>query len=185
MEISKKTIESWSFPEVAFTDTLPTVVNMAETTPQQQTIDVNEVMRLKHECECLYQQLQQSIQLLQSILQKIKNPLAIIDDELSELLVVLVKKIAKKIILQEITVNPAMLANIITQLQQGFTEQEGPLTIQVSEQDYQRLQPILSSAQLQPHPTLSMGDVVIKTSIAELRAILEERIEQLVEINYD
>lgn len=147
--------------------------------------DVNLQARL--EIEQLKQNYESKLQLLNNLVSKLKNPASIIDEELLELIQDIIKKISKRIILKEIATDPAIFSHMITDLKSLIDSKNGMITIFLSAQDYHRLDSDKhhASGLANIDNQLNEGDVVIKSNFAEVRALLDERIEQLIRIQHD
>jgi|SRR5579885_266275 flagellar biosynthesis/type III secretory pathway protein FliH len=141
----------------------------------------------KQEIEQLRQDYESRLSVLANLLNKLKNPASIIDEELIELIQDIVKKISKRIILKEIAVDPSLFSHMINELRGLIDSKNGMITVYLSEQDYQRLDSdkchMTGLANIDNQ--LNEGDIVIKSNFAEVRALLDDRIDQLIRIQHD
>lgn len=145
------------------TDNADNVVNLA---------GVNEVDSLRNEYES-------KIKILESMISKLTNPLSCIDNEILDILRSIIKKSVKHIINQELKDDPLILNNVINELIGLSQSQTGKITIAISANDYNRLNMNEQSMKdlIIIDNNLSDGDVVIKSSSSEIRAIVDERID--------
>jgi flagellar biosynthesis/type III secretory pathway protein FliH len=124
---------------------------------------------------------------LNNIIDKLKTPLSIIDAELLEVIQDIIKKMTKRIICKEITTDPNIFTQIINDLKSMLDTKDGMITIYLSEKDYHQFNTsnhhTLGLTNIDS--SLNQGDVIIKSNFAEIRALLDDRIEQLIRIQHD
>lgn len=157
----------------------------AETTTQD--ADSQEARALLDEAKKLKQEYESRIHIADTILSKLKTPISMLDEEVMEFLQDIVKKVAKRIICREIALDPSILRSIIDELASLIDSKNGLIAIYLSSEDYHCLNTHQSTADglVQINESLSQGDVIIKSQFAEVRALLNERIDQLVRIQHD
>lgn len=124
------------------------------------------------------------IEMVNNIINQLKAPVSLINEELIELLQDIIKKIVKKIIYKEISTDLTVLPNMINELKSLIDTKNGMTSVFLSEKDYQRLEADKNhpSQLIEIDHTLSSGDIMIKSNYAEVRALLDERIEQITRI---
>jgi flagellar biosynthesis/type III secretory pathway protein FliH len=104
------------------------------------------------------------------------------DNELIALIEDIIKKIVKKIIYKEISVDPGIMNEVINQLTLLIQPTSGIVTVFMSESDYKQLYEAdntISNAVCVDN-SLSRGDVILKSNFTELKAILNERLDQII-----
>ncbi|VVC77109.1 hypothetical protein AQUSIP_24360 [Aquicella siphonis] len=140
----------------------------------------DEVKNLKLEYES-------RINAVNQLLGKLKAPLSMVDEEVIELMQDVVKKITKRIICKEISTDPSVFIRMLDELKKMIDSKNGLITIYLSSDDYHRLNADQTGSQglASIDSSLQQGDVVIKSNFAEVRALLNDRIDQLVRIQHD
>ena len=137
------------------------------------------------ELENIKNEYKQKIELMTNIVTKLEEPLARLDDELIELMQEIIKKSVKKIILKEIKSDSKLISKMIKELTALIRNQNGLITVYLSEADYKRLKGEKNkktSFLFIVDPSLMEGDIIVKSNHAEVRAILNNRINQLLGI---
>lgn len=173
--------------------TFPSVDNFLHLEPEQQSPLESESAQIEQDknaelqenlvkVESLRTEYQQKIAVLNKLLAKLDKPMAILDKEMLELMQFAIKNAVKKIIYKEVKSDPKIINKIIQELSQLIETQGGILSIYLSQNDYQRLmeneaQP---NMQLKINPILHDGDVILKSNFTEIRAIINERIDQVL-----
>lgn len=149
--------------------------------------EMDEIQKEKEELQLLRQECEAKIEILNHLLNKLKNPMSIIDEELIELIQDIIRKIAKKIICKEIISDKSLMLNMINELKGLIDAKNGIINIYMSEEDFSRLDSGKNnlSGLTNVDPALGTGDIVIKSNFAEIRAVLNERIEQLIRIQHE
>lgn len=199
-------LNEWSFPEVdlgAGSDEIDlsayfTALNSNEEEKSDAAEDTQEQAKqenqeenikalAKQEIEQIRQNYEEKVQVINNLLNKLKNPASIIDEELVELIQDIVKKISKRIILKEIVTDPMLFSQMINELRTLIDSKSGMITVYLSAQDYHRLDTDKNHAAglANIDNNLNEGDIVIKSNFAEVRALLDERIDQLIRIQHD
>lgn len=145
----------------------------------------DEVISAKYaEVEKLKNEYEGKIQLLNAVLSRLENPLASLDTEVVEMLRLIIKKTVKKLIFKELKTDKNLMNKIIKELEELIQAQSGVITILLSETDFNRLnlKEKSSSKVFKINSNLNEGDVIINSNCGEIRAILNERINQLIGI---
>jgi len=139
------------------------------------------------ELDNLKREYEARINILDNLLNKLKNPTSILDEELIELIQDIVRKIARKIICREIEMDKTLLPQMINELKTLIDTKNGILSINLSQADYARLEAEQNqlSNLMSVDSNLQMGDIIVKSNFAEVRAGLNDRIEQLIRIQHD
>ncbi len=139
------------------------------------------------ELDNLKREYEARINILNNLLNKLKNPTSILDEELIELIQDIVRKIAKKIICREIETDKTLLPQMINELKALIDAKNGILSINLSQADYARLEAEQNqlSNLMSVDSNLQVGDIIVKSNFAEVRAVLNDRIEQLIRIQHD
>jgi flagellar biosynthesis/type III secretory pathway protein FliH len=140
-----------------------------------------------NELESLKQEYEAKIAILDNLLSKLKNPTSILDEELIELIQDIIKKITKNIICREIEKDNLLLPQMINELKALIDNKNGILNIYMSQLDLVRLDSEKNnlSGLASVDDRLGTGDIIIKSNFAEVRAVLNERIEQLMRIEHE
>lgn len=145
-----------------------------------------EITRQKEEIEKLKNEYEAKIVLINSLLAKLENPLAEIDKEIVEMLRLVIKKTVKKLIYKEIKTDKTLMNKVIAELEDLIQSKNGMVTIYLSEADYKRInqEKIPAVKNIKVDTSLNVGDVIVNSNTTEIRAILNERINQLIgEVN--
>lgn len=184
-EVEVPVVESeGNVPAVANEEKMPTEEELAAQAIQEEEakaleMQVNDFEKVKAEYE-------EKIAIMHAVMNKLKYPMSIIDDELIEIMLEIIRKSVSKIIHKEIQQDPSLMQKMITELMDLVKTKDGMVTIYTSAQDYQFLNNE-SNQQLSLmniDEALKPGDVIIKSNSSEVRAMLDERIENLLRIQY-
>lgn len=175
----------WSFPNVENALSPDDIMHSFqqkkedELTKEKQKIN-KELNKLKFEYE-------NKIETLNTLLNELQNPAASINDELIEIMQTIIKKSIKLLISKEINLDPNLTKSIITELKKLIKDKNGTIHVSVSEIDHQRLdsEKISADTLLTIDNSLKEGDVIIKSKSSEIRALLDERIEQMIKAQHD
>lgn len=164
-------------------------VNQTESEDEQliePEVDENEIIEYQV-LDKLKVDVESRIELLGQIVNQLKKPVSLINEELIELLQDIIKKIVKKIIFKEVTTDTAILPNMINELKSLIDTKNGMTSVFLSPQDYNHLEADkhFASGLIEIDHSLSVGDIIIKSNYAEVRALLDERIEQVIRIEND
>lgn len=180
-----KNLADWAFPLVE-----NTFLNEGESTSLETNKDdeiEKEKQKLIKEFNQLKFEYENKIETLNTLLNELKDPIDIINDEMMEILENIIKKSVKALIFKEIHTDPTLIKSIILELKKIIKDKNGMLHICVSEIDYQRL----DSETISPETSLSIdtslreGDVIIRSKSTEIRAVLDERLEQIIRMQHD
>jgi flagellar biosynthesis/type III secretory pathway protein FliH len=189
----------WSFPEVDVESSTPDAEFSQEIHANIHDLNmkVNQVAEMENngenptavanEAEQTKILFEKKIATVNKLISKLNDTVSIIDKELFEIIQDIIRKTVKKIILKEIKTDPQLLNNMIAELKTVISEQNGVINIYLSETDYQKINsaeqdPVLAVNVL---PTLAEGDIVIKCNTTEIRAILSDRIDNLLQAEND
>lgn len=158
------------------------------TNPAAKSIEVNEIDPnevIRNELNQLKTVYEENLNFLHDLLTKLKTPLSMIDEEVIVLVQDIIKKVVKKIIGKEIATDSSLLVTMINELKATIDNQNGLLHIFISEQDKQKLLTENSTlaADFSVANDLHPGDIIIKSNTSEIRALLSERIEQLMRLD--
>lgn len=160
-------------------------INIVSTSQKEIKEEINtEMENLKIEVEQLKSEYETKITLLNHIFQQLTHPLSVIDNEMIDLIIVIIKNITKKIIYKEIDADPNLIKKMIEELGKEIQSQNGLINVCLSQADYEKLANNDSQLTLAVKPDLNIGDIIIKSNFTEIRAVLTERIDQLMR-SYD
>ncbi len=198
-----KDLMAWSFPSVeSVIDNNEQLVRIKENTDDDEDDDddnekikkeindekLSEIILQKEELNQLKIDYRNKIALTENILKQLESSISLVDDELIEIIQDIIKKSIKKLIFKEIAADPQLINKIITELKKLIQAQDGLINVYLSEKDYQKIEATDNSnpsLMFNVDPSLAEGDIVIKTNSTEIRAVLDERIEQLMRNPYD
>ncbi len=197
-----KKVTSWSFPEIneldeddiplkeqAENDNIITEIQndllareIEEENLKKQREE--EYKKMRQEIDEMKNDYQNRISLVNNVLLKLQEPLGNVNDEMLNIIKEIIKKAVKNIIHQEINFRPNLLVEIIQELKDIIKNKNGKETILISEVDYNRLkQDHLSMKNYKISSDLHEGDIIIQSKYGEIRALLDERINCLMENN--
>lgn len=142
---------------------------------------------LRDEIEVLKTNFQSQVEVMVKLVNKLRNPVSIIDEEIVELLQDIIKKLTKRIICKEISAAPETLTQMINELRSLIEAKNGLIAIHLSNNDHSRLDALKNqfSGIACIDNNLNDGDIIIKSNFGEVRALLNERIEQLIRVEHD
>lgn len=190
----------WKFPELnapttdlqsLFTSGLDAIENLdlktaANVADQVGDPQQNGLQQEETEISQLKQAYSERIQLSNQVLQHLANQVKIIDEDIMQLINDVIHKITVKIIHQELKQDPQVLMNMIRSTLDEIPEQKAPITIFISPVDKEKITEMTEDNLIwQTDANLASGDFIIKSQIAELRAILPQRIERLLGISHE
>lgn len=135
------------------------------------------------ETEELKSILKNQIDIFKNAIDKLKAPIANLEPEMTDLMVQIMKKTVKKLVLNEIQIKPEIIASIINSLNEYIVEKDATYSVMLSESDYNKVSQLdeIKSMTIKTDPALNAGDIVIKSNHAEIRSILDERIDKFFE----
>lgn len=173
----EKQVIEWLFPDL---NQKITPAASLENAPPQETEQERKFNQLMNDY-------QNRIELLNHIFEKMQQTLALFDDEIISLINTLVKNAVKKIIYQELQNDNDLLKKMINELMSLVEAKQGELvTVSLSPLDFEKLRTEEASNQnIKVDPTLSVGDIIVKSHFTEIRALLNERIQNLMENSHD
>ena len=140
--------------------------------------DPNEFLKVSYEKKLLT---------VNRLITKLNDTVSIMDNELYEIIQDIIQKTVKKIISREIASDPKLIRKMIAELKAVVADQNGLVNVFISEADYKRINEENKEAALavSVQEDLAEGDIVIKCNSTEIRALLEERIEHLLQAEDD
>lgn len=181
-EVKMSTLDMWSFPDL----------NNAILEQQQNKIFLMEQSnrQMAEQLENLQSEYKKKIETVNQLITKLQNPLLVFDKEITELLEHIIKTAVKKIVIREIKTDHHVIHKMIEGLLTLSHEQKNIVTVYLAETDYEQLQKVQNESLSPENMTLSIksdaalkeGDVVIKSDFSEIRALLVDRINQLMEL---
>ena len=128
------------------------------------------------------------IRLLNEIILKSQKAFDQLDEEVLMITQDIIKKITKHIIQKQISIEPHLVRVMIDDLSTHIQQTKGGLlNVFLSPTDFQRVdsEGEHPGLMVQVDTTLNSGDIIIRSKTAEVRAILEERIELLMQVPHD
>lgn len=142
----------------------------------------------ENKIESIKKEYNQKIESVNRLLDELESPLSVFDNEIIDLIQFMIKKITKRIIYKEISADPEIIMNMINDLKQLLKSSADTIAeVYLSEEDFRKLDHQNNNPQLviAKDDTLDEGDVIIKSNLNEIRAILTERIEQILGNKHD
>jgi len=176
-DFRREETSDWSFPRVDQLINADYAVDLALEKLK------NESIAIAAEAENLKNDYQKKLILLNTMIAKLENPLAILDTETLDWVQYIIKNAVKKIIYKELDVDPKWINKIIHELSGLIQSQNGPVTVYVSEIDYKKINTDNASPTinlLKIDDSLIEGDVIVKSQFTEIRAVITERIDQIL-----
>lgn len=178
-DVHSSNVVEWIFPD--FKDTAFTDCNEDE----KSEIEIK-LRKMQDEVDELKLEYQSKLQVVNSIIEKCKQPLLEIDADLIDLVNFLINKTVRKIIHKEIQSDPKIIKKIIKELCDLMQNKNGVMTVFVSEKDFNKMHgedlELIPSIFIKSSDKLNEGDVIVKSNFCEIRAILNERINKLIGI---
>jgi len=182
-------LSEWSFPSVE-------VLAAEENSPEEISSEENQILedqknaaetainQINLEVESIKSEFFRKIAIVNQILKQLEDPISILDKELTDIMQDIIKNAIKKIVLKEIQTDPKLMEKIIDEFSMMVQSQSGMINVFLSETDYNKISADYDQTNkvLKINPSLSEGDVVIKSNLNEIRAILDERINQVLGI---
>ena len=201
--IKSENMMMWSFPDL---DDMDAITVDDETLLAEHNHESSEQVESKHdepcnpmvcehailaeqakaEIEAVKAEYQKKFTLINNLLTKLESPLSVLDNELIELLHYIIKKSVKNIIYKEIKTDAKLVNRIIKEMIELVEAQNGVVNVFLSEADYKRLNnsEATPSVLFKINPKLAEGDVIVKSNMTEVRAVLNDRINQLLGVKY-
>lgn len=127
------------------------------------------------------------IKLINNIFVKVTEISNHLDAEVINILDGIIRSSVKKIILREISFDSKIIADMIDALKSLLDHDQEYLTIHVSPTDYLSLSSDDTDnvKNLKEDKSLNSGDIIVKSKYGEVRAIIDERINELIRISND
>lgn len=195
-DIKKEQINAWDFPDLGVfqfpEENFITTDNLAATLANKEKElienknkldeEIKKQAILQAELKKLKEEYTHKLKTVNHLLDKLQDPITMIDGEIFLLIQDMLKKSIKRIIQKEINDDNGLIDKMIAELKAIIPMQDGMITVYVSQTDYDRLQDDTShsSTVVKTNEELQPGDIIIKTHFTEIRALLNERIDQLV-----
>lgn len=189
----------WKFPELnnplmdpqaIFTSGLDVVENIGIDTPilaSQAPDPLQEALQQKEaELAQLKHEYSERINLSNQVLAHLANQVRLIDEEVLDYINDVIRKVTFRIIHQELKQDAELLPKMLRRLLDEVPEQKAPVTVFVSSADKEQLAEMTADNVIwQTDANLNSGDIIVKTHIAEVRAVLSERIDHLLGLSHD
>lgn len=189
----------WKFPELnnplmdpqaIFTSGLDVAENIGIDTPilaSQAPDPLQEALQQKEaELTQLKHEYSERINLSNQVLAHLANQVRLIDEEVLDCINDIIRKVTFKIIHQELKQDAELLPKMLRRLLDEVPEQKAPVTVFVSSADKEQLAEMTADNVIwQTDANLNSGDIIVKTHIAEVRAVLSERIDHLLGLSHD
>jgi flagellar biosynthesis/type III secretory pathway protein FliH len=194
-------VDNWSFPDVhhdsetietdnSFLDeftkddgvVVPTVEDPVIAAAREEA-DAKAV--IENEINALKQAYADKLKIANALIERVQASVTLIDNEVVGLLQDILQKVARKILRREIAACPDLIVSMINELKTIVPAETPLVSVLISPQDYQTLcnengEPGIKAT---PHESLLVGDIVIRSNTTEIRAILDDRIEKLLEVS--
>lgn len=187
----KEKLTEWSFPkmEIVVKDVIFHSDQVTHEREQNETEEKNNTAALEQqaarmEIENIKKDYFRKIAILNHVLGQVEKPLATLDKELTDTLQEILKTAIRKIVLKELEMDPDLMKKMIEELCMLIENQNGVLNVFLSEEDFKKLSHDFEQKNivLKVNPSLTEGDVIVKSNMNEIRAILPDRINQLLGI---
>lgn len=177
-------ISDWMFPQVDLTDANMKAASAAALSKKEADLNQRENAVAQREAQVnqLKIEYEEKIQIVNQIIAKAETPVAALDDELIELLNTVVKKAVKSIIYKEMKGSTTVLTDMINELSKLLKTNSSMITIQLSADDAKKVKSnqLAENTVIKVDEALATGDVVIQSSLGEVHAILDERLDKLI-----
>lgn len=183
-------IAEWMFPEIDYSldeeilkDKYQDGSNDAEVEEEDELIK-EELLVKTTELENLKFEEKQKIEIINNIFRKLEESLSFLDKEFIEILQNIVRNATKNIILKEIDIDPDTISRMVNGLKELIHEKNGMINVFLSETDYKRLNKdeINDLTSIKIDSSLGCGDIIIKSSLAEIQALLNDRLDKMLGI---
>lgn len=161
--------------------------DIPETSVISETEEEKRLKELGLEREKMVAEHENKMSVIVKIIEKIRNPLSIIDDEMTDIIIDMVKQISKKIILKEIELDKKVINDVIDDLKSYIPSHNQIISIAVSDGDYARLNVEQHHLKdfLTANSSLNVGDVIVKSNYTEVRAMVDDRINQILRTSHE
>jgi flagellar assembly protein FliH len=158
---------------------------------EEYTRKLNQALReqvdIKNELEKTKKSYEEKLTVVNELFQLVEDPVGEVSQEVLTLFHDILRKIAKKILLKEIEVDKSRLKVMVEEVRQLVKSQKDMVTVCVSPKDAENFAEEKDKLKfrLTVDDTLATGDIMVKSQVSEIRAILSDRIDQLIKANYD
>lgn len=154
---------------------------------EEEEQEQNEIELVKQELEKTKSSSAEKILIMNKMIEELKYPISIVEDQVIDVLIDIIKKISFKIIQKEITLDRSIIYNMINDLSSLIHENGGMISVSISKEDYMvlELENNTEENNIIVDNSLNKGDIIVKSNHSEIRAILDERIDSLIRIEYD
>ena len=141
----------------------------------------------KREMELLREEYTKKIDFVNSLVKKLENPFKQFDNELIEITKSIIKKATKKLIHRELSLEPLLITEMVNELIVLVQEKNSTLTVSVSGVDYNRIhsEHYQSSILFVIDNALTEGDIIIRSNVMEIRALIDEGIDRILGEKHD
>lgn len=183
----KDEAESWQFPDVNFLSYAFTAEDEEEGEEDENEEAFIENANQASALEILKNEYQTKVTFLNEIISRLKAPILNIDQSTIEIMEEIIKKLTMRLIKKELAAEPQQFRTMVDDLNKLISQQNETSQVFVSKADYQNLINNEQNANLNLciDESLTSGDVVIKSKYSELRAILTERVDQLMSLSHE
>ncbi len=177
--VGTEELNEWAFPDL---DSSGKFLRPAEIEKEKKRKEQElRIQKLKQEADALIKEYEAKMLLVAELFKQLENPLSVVDDEVLGMFQDIIKKAVKRIIHKEIEADPKIINDIVKELSDIIVTKNGVINVLLSEADYKRLDLSASAAThvVKASPELAEGDVIVKSHAKEIRAVLNDRIEQI------
>lgn len=184
-------MDLWQFPDVQEIRNEEAIVSEVideETQLQKQlAAESQQIAAERLQLAETQQQLDEKLAYLESILEKIKNPLAMLNTDINEMMLIIIKRMTYRILQREISLNATDVQTMLDDLKNHLSNDNSTVRMEVSSVDFQQLATLTTIHKdlLVENANLQRGDIIIKTNHAELNARLTQRIDELLRLQHD
>lgn len=180
-------INEWIFPKIevnyGLENAIDPVHREAQEAPEVKSAEQIKLEEELIEVDKIKKEYQKKNDILTSILNKLSDPLSVIDDSLIDLFQEIIKAVVKNIIGTEIQGNPELLTKLINELKEFLNDKSGIINVLLSEIDFNNIhQECHNDFVVKMDSSLNQGDIVIKSNYAEIRMLLTERMDKMLGI---
>ncbi len=178
-------LSEWSFPKM---ETIFHSVHPNNEIEQNETEEDNSAADLEKtamaEIESIKKDYFRKIAILNHMLSQLEKPLATLDKELIELMQKILKTAIKKIVVKELQIDPDLSKKMIEEICLLIQAQEGVVNVFLSEEDFKKISQDFTQVNtvLKVNPSLAEGDIIVKSNMNEINAVLADRVDHLLGI---
>lgn len=184
--VTKEPFTIWSYPQIN-TSVAPIHVEESDNpidASTKESLANQEIEQHKQELNNQKNHLQEKINLIESITKQLQANLRDLNSAFINNTVNIIKKIAKQVILKELSQDEAVLKNMIDNAVHQISEKNKLSIIFIAKDDFDSINEYikdLENTQIKVDSSLEKGDFRIKTQYSELESILEQRLANLFE----